>query len=213
MTARRRTAEKLILTAERLYGERGVGAVSLRQIAQAAGQRNPAVVQYHFGDRDGLLRAIVEHRVGPANAQRMAMLDELERAGRARDLRGLVEAAVFPLLDSLPADAHYLRFVAQLEAASSLTRVLGATSDEYGASARRIAERIDHALDGLPEPIRRARTSIAFQALLHGLADPPEALAFDSFVDDLVGATVAFLRAPLAAGAVARPDAVVPTVR
>jgi AcrR family transcriptional regulator len=190
--ARRSTTEQLILAAERLYGERGVDAVSLRQVAEAAGQRNPAVVQYHFGDRDGLLRAIVEYRVGPANAQRMAMLDELERSGCERDLRGLVEAAVQPLLDALPPDSHYLRFVAQLEAASSSTRVFGATSDEYGASSRRIAQ----ALDALPEPIRRSRTSIAFQALLQGLANPPHALPFAVFVGDLVGATVAFLQAP-----------------
>ena len=196
MPARRGTRELLILTAERLYGERGVDAVSLRQVADAAGQRNPAVVQYHFGDRDGLLRAIVEYRVGPANARRMAMLDDLERAGRARDLRGLVEASVLPLLEALPPDAHYLRFVAQLEASSSLTRVFGAAGDEYGASARRIAVLIDHALDALPEPIRHLRTSIAFQALFQGLATPPAGLPFDVFVDDLIGATVAFLQAP-----------------
>ena len=125
MVTRGATAEQLILTAERLYGECGVDSVSLRQIAEAAGQRNPAVVQYHFGGRERLLQAIVEYRVGPANARRTAMLDELEHAGRAGDLRGLVEAAVFPLLDSLPPDACYLRFVAQLEAAGSLTRGVG----------------------------------------------------------------------------------------
>src|SRR5207248_8297946 len=117
--------------------------------ADAAGQRNPAAVQYHFGGREELLRAIVEYRVGPANARRMAMLDDLERSDRARDVRGLVEAAVHPLLEALPPDAHYLRFIAQLEAASSLQRVLGATSDEYGASARRIAALIDRALDAV----------------------------------------------------------------
>src|SRR5947209_12928425 len=161
VASRGATREVLIVTAERLYGERGVDAVSLRQIAAAAGQRNPAAVQYHFGGREELLRAILEYRIGPANARRMVMLDDLERSGRARDVRGLVEAAVLPLLGALPSDAHYLSFIAQLEAASSLQRVLGATSDEYGASARRIAVLIDHALEVLPLPIRHIRTSIA----------------------------------------------------
>src|SRR3989442_9867917 len=170
MAARGTTAERLVVTAERLYGEHGIDAVSLRQIAEAAGQRNPAAVQYHFGTRDDLLRAIVEYRVGPANARRLQMLDELERRGRAHDLRGLVEAAVLPLLEVLPADSHYLRFVAMLESGDALARIFGATGDEYGASARRIAVLIDRALDELPPAIRSARTSIAFQALLQGLA-------------------------------------------
>ena len=78
---------------------------------------------------------------------------------------------------------------------------MGATGDAYGTSARRIAVLIDRALEDLPPPVRRTRTSIGFQALLQGLADPSAALPYDTFVDDLVGATVAFLRAPAARGA------------
>jgi len=40
--------DKLMDAAERLYAEHGFAAVSIRQISDAAGQRNKSIVQYHF---------------------------------------------------------------------------------------------------------------------------------------------------------------------
>lgn len=45
----------LLLTAERLFAQRGCDGVSLREIAQEAGSRNNNAVQYHFGSREELL--------------------------------------------------------------------------------------------------------------------------------------------------------------
>src|SRR5690348_10081248 len=50
-----RTREHLLDVAERLYGERGVASVSMREIRVASGARNTAALQFHFGDRDGLI--------------------------------------------------------------------------------------------------------------------------------------------------------------
>ncbi|MEP5569525.1 MAG: TetR family transcriptional regulator [Halioglobus sp.] len=55
-----RTREKLIDAAVALYGNSSMDAVSLREIAVEAGQKNPNALQYHFGGRDGLLQAIVD---------------------------------------------------------------------------------------------------------------------------------------------------------
>src|SRR5215212_6920733 len=54
----RATRELLMLTAERLFAERGFEGVALREIGREAEQRNPAVTQYHFGTRDDLVREI-----------------------------------------------------------------------------------------------------------------------------------------------------------
>lgn len=48
----------LLAAAERLFAERGMHAVSNRQISEAASQGNNAAVCYHFGTRTDLLRAI-----------------------------------------------------------------------------------------------------------------------------------------------------------
>ncbi len=41
--------------AEKLFAARGVDRVSLREINRASGARNAVALQYHFGDRDGIV--------------------------------------------------------------------------------------------------------------------------------------------------------------
>jgi AcrR family transcriptional regulator len=106
----------MVEVAERLYAERGVNGVSLREIGAAAGQRNTAAARYHFGSKQGLLDAIFEHRMVPINARRLALLDRLDAEGRGHELRGLAEAFLLPLAEELGEVGHpsfYLRFAAQ----------------------------------------------------------------------------------------------------
>ena len=59
-SARRDATRELILTtAERLFAEYGIEVVSNRQISEAAGQGNNAAVNYHFGTKADLVRAIM----------------------------------------------------------------------------------------------------------------------------------------------------------
>ena len=90
------TRERLLRAGERLFAERGIDGVRVREINQLAGQRNSSALHYHFGSRDGLLDEIkLSHRT-PIEARRIAMLDGLERDGRTDDLRALVETLVLP---------------------------------------------------------------------------------------------------------------------
>ncbi len=80
------TARAALLSAAReLFLRREFRAVSVRDLAQAAGV-NPALVQYHFGDKVGLYRAMAEESMGP-------VLDELEAVQQRGDLslRGFLE--------------------------------------------------------------------------------------------------------------------------
>ena len=107
------TATRLIETAERLFAERGVHGVSLREIGAEAGQRNTGAVRYHFGSKEQLLDAVFEHRMVSINAHRLALLDELDRCGRGHELRGLAEAFLYPLAQMLGEPGRpswYLRF-------------------------------------------------------------------------------------------------------
>src|SRR5689334_23357020 len=96
---------RLITAGEQLFAERGIGAVSLREVGTAAGQRNNSAVQYHFGSKLGLIEAILELRMATIDARRQAMLAELDAAdgadGRGDDLRALVEALVRPLAEAV----------------------------------------------------------------------------------------------------------------
>jgi AcrR family transcriptional regulator len=110
------TKQRLIATAEQLFAERGIEGVSLREINTASGQRNSTALQYHFADRQGLLRAVLRKHAPVVDAVRHAMLDDYQSAGRD-DLRMLAEALVRPSatkLDDPDGGRAYLQINAQV---------------------------------------------------------------------------------------------------
>jgi AcrR family transcriptional regulator len=94
------TREELIRSAERLFASRGIDGVSLREITRAAGQRNTSALQYHFGDRPGLLQAVIDKHRADTEPRRHALLDQCEAVGTA-ELRSLAAALVLPLAAKL----------------------------------------------------------------------------------------------------------------
>ena len=86
-------AEALIRSAELLFAERGSDAVSLREITAAAGATNASAVQYHFGDRKGLVRAVLARHDVEVEQRRHALLDAYE-ARTEPDVRALAIALV-----------------------------------------------------------------------------------------------------------------------
>lgn len=98
-----------------MFAEQGLEAVSLRAVAQAAGQRNNSATQYHFGSRDGLLRAILDIRSAPVERRRAAQVAELEAGDRPPTVRDLVALFVVPLAGYVGAEpTWYLRFLSRL---------------------------------------------------------------------------------------------------
>jgi AcrR family transcriptional regulator len=105
------TRAALISAAEMLFATRGIEGVSLRQVNRTAGQANGGALHYHFGDRVGLLRAIIDKHRADTEARRHALLDQYE-ASWADDLRLLAGALILPLaakLDDPDGGRHYLR--------------------------------------------------------------------------------------------------------
>ena len=102
-TARRRNASgestrvMLMEVAERLFATRGIEAVTLREIQQAAGQSNTSVIRYHFGSRDGLIRALIAFRLSTLGTKRQEMLARMHDEAREADPRAVVWLLVRPL--------------------------------------------------------------------------------------------------------------------
>lgn len=110
------TRARLIRAGERLFAEHGIEVVSLREITRAAGQRNTTALQYHFGDRRGLVRAILAKHNLDVEAERHGMLDELE-ARSGVTAREWVQALVMPAAAKLTdrdGGRDYLRIMAEL---------------------------------------------------------------------------------------------------
>ncbi|MEW6271573.1 MAG: helix-turn-helix domain-containing protein [Thermodesulfobacteriota bacterium] len=203
--ARGGARERMIVAAERLFAERGIGEVSLREIGAAAGQRNNGAAQYHFGTKAGLVRAIVEYRMRPLNQRRLQLLAELDAASRGGDLRALVVALVQPLAESLAgARTHWARFLAQAFAEPGAA-FLGELERPEMAGLREVVTRLDAALAALPAALREDRLGLAGTLLIHAVAQWERRLAgrgrrsveLPVLAADLVDALVAVLAAPV----------------
>lgn len=110
------TRERLIAAAEELFAANGIQAVSMREIVRASGARNTAALQYHFGDRSGLVHAVLAKHQPDVDTRRDAMLDAYEAAGEP-DLRALAAALVQPLaaeLEDADGGCAYLQVLAEL---------------------------------------------------------------------------------------------------
>jgi AcrR family transcriptional regulator len=191
----------LIDTAERLFAERGIAAVPLREIGAAAGQRNNSAAQYHFGTRDGLVDAIFDTRMAPIDQHRRAILDELEASDSLGDVRALCEAFVHPLAASLlsrDGESWYARFLAQVVLDPEF-ELLARRRHPVTAGLRRVIDLLDHALPDVPVELRGHRLQLASTLVVHALADrertPGPAPAL--LAAELVDAMVAILTAPV----------------
>jgi AcrR family transcriptional regulator len=102
--------------AERLYGERGLDAVSLREISSGAGSGNNTAVQYHFGDATGLIRAILDRRMPAVDEARSVLFGDMTSNGQALEVRALMNTLFMPLINHV--DQHgeraHARFVLAL---------------------------------------------------------------------------------------------------
>ena len=74
--------QRLILTALHLFSEQGIAAVSLRTVNRAVGQKNTSAAHYHFGDKPGLVDAVISFIQDWFTAQREAPLSTLEASAR-----------------------------------------------------------------------------------------------------------------------------------
>ena len=67
--------QSLLQSAIRLLNERGMGNVSLNDVAREA-KLNPALVTYYFGSKDNLFQAVVEQVIGEWRAEILAVVPE-----------------------------------------------------------------------------------------------------------------------------------------
>ena len=157
-TAGRDTRERLLATAEELFATRGIDAVSVRDITEAA-DANTASINYHFGSKRGLIDAIVERRAEALGRRRAELLDELEGSDPV-DLRAVTRAMVLPtaeLVHDDPTGRFYVSFLAALGDHPELMPAL----DAFEPSTERYLRALARATPELPAKVRVLRFAVA----------------------------------------------------
>ncbi len=92
------TKAAVLATAERLFAEQGLRAVSVRDITAAAGV-NLASVNYHFGSKDALVFEIFRRRTAELSRERARRLHRaIDRHAGSPPVRDILEALIAPPL-------------------------------------------------------------------------------------------------------------------
>lgn len=157
------TKDALIRAAQRLFAEKGLGTVSVKDITVAAGARNPSAVHYHFGNIEALIREVFAHRYERIERARLKRLAEIRQSSQPWALEAFLEAAVGPLFENcLDEEGRlYARFCIQL-ATDPRFDLLELVQDIGMTSAGQMREGLFRILSHLPEEVRRTRLRQAF---------------------------------------------------
>lgn len=208
------TRAKLISVAERLFAEHGVDGVTLQQIGKAAAQNNAAVCQYHFGDKETLLQAILDKHIPGIVRRRHALLDQLDQSGHS-SLREVVRAFVYPVAEKLmdpDGGEDFIRINAQLVATHTMfSQQIGSTTLHL-PNQDRLSNALHDAMASynLPEPVIKQRAMLAAVLLFHGFSEHIKIkgctrstgmdVATDVFIHTLEDCLLALLSAPTSPG-------------
>ncbi|MER6691162.1 helix-turn-helix domain-containing protein [Streptomyces minutiscleroticus] len=191
--------------AERLYAERGLSAVSNRQISEAAGQGNVTAVSYHFGTRLDLVRAIMEHHGEQVDARQSRCAAEVDDGS---DLRQWVRCLVRPVtehLAGLGVPSWHARFTVQV-LTDPVARNLVTEKALARPGLHTVVRGLEHGLADLPPGVRRRRGDMARNLITHTCAERERDLAngtalpsqsWSDTADELEDALFGLLTAPV----------------
>jgi AcrR family transcriptional regulator len=200
--------EAILCAAEELFATNGFNAVSIRDIAQAAGA-NPGSVTYHFKTKDGLLLEIYRRHCGPMNRRRSELLAAATRVRDLQDrLEAIVRAYVLPAFSSgsdlAGGGARFtrLRAVMSAEGNAVARRIIAQTFDD---TSHAFIDAIHQSLPHIPRTEIVWRSHFLLGALYYTLVTPERVSRLSrgsadgtdagNAIEQLVRATVASLQA------------------
>lgn len=209
--------EALLASAIRLFSSNGYSAVSLREIAKAAGA-NVGSLTYHFGSKAALLREIYQRHTVPMNSRRLELLGEARRVHDADDrLNAVLRAYVVPAFSSSSdhdgggAEFTRMRAVLSAEGNSDAREIIAGAFD---STSHAFLEAIGDCLPGASKADLVWRSHFLLGALYYALVNPERVTRLSGgtvdgadrelAVEQIVEASFASFRA-LSAEAVLRP--------
>lgn len=199
------TRLEILLKAEQLFAEQGISAVPLRDIGLAAGQKNNVAVQYHFGDRESLVREITVFRSQAGEEIRTELLAELISRPEPATVRDIVEVFVRALACHFTDDNHYLAFLCRY--AVSRGGYAGLEGTPPGSSIHTLMVMLRRLLPDLPDEVVDERWMVMMTSAVHSLARYQGAArerTLDRSLEDIVEELVTFFSAAIAAPSLIR---------
>jgi len=203
------TRDRLLDIAEQLFAERGLDAVSIRDIIGAAGV-NLGAINYHFGTKEKLIVAVLERRMVPLRQRCLQGLAAAEQAAGNRRptleavLEALFRAEVEQAMDPARGGATFGKLMARcfVEAKPAVEKALRTHFEP-------VMRRFDAALLRVMPQLTPADVFWRMHLLIGGLhhsllmlhRKPPEGIRLrmdaETYIKRFVAFAAAAFRAPL----------------
>ncbi|MFG2826877.1 TetR/AcrR family transcriptional regulator [Streptomyces sp. NPDC048434] len=189
----------------RLFAERGVYAVSNRQVSEAAEQGNNAAVGYHFGTKADLVRAITRKHTEQIEQTRVRMLAGTRDSADIGDWVACLVRPTTEHLASVGSPTWFARFCAQVMTDPALQDIM-AEESLTSPALRQTLEGLNRCLPELPADVHIERGAMARQLIVHTCAERERALAentstprssWHDAATGLIDAIVGLWRAPV----------------
>jgi AcrR family transcriptional regulator len=165
------TREKIMQTAEQLFGEHGFAATSLRQIIAKA-DVNLAAVHYHFGSKENLLDELVHRKADPVNQERIARLDRLEAqpVSKPPSVEEILDAFFAPTAKTAEANPLFVRVMGRIHSEGMMPDIV---QRHFYPTAQRFMAALRRALPDLPESEFLWRVHFMMGAMAHTMCGTP----------------------------------------
>jgi AcrR family transcriptional regulator len=183
-SVRSASAEQIKAVALRLFAERGVDGVTVREIATASGQKNHGAVSYYFGSKEALVREIILEGAIAIDQRRNALLDALEAGDGPGTVREVVNVLIFPAAD--PDDHYYLRFIVMLTM-THRALMMDALENRWNSGYQRCLDHLRRLMPSMPAVLQNQRLFFMGAALGAVLAARQQAMADSSRIHPVWG--------------------------
>ncbi len=167
--------ERLILAALELFAEQGIHGVSMRNINVLAGTKNSGAAHYHFGNKLGLLEALIVYlneKIRELREGQIAELQDRVNSGDAgaRDILNVFYRPYVELFRTTSFGPHAIKFYARLavEADPQLQTLI---NKHHGQAFTVLDELMATALPHVDRVRLRRQIIFSWISAIHGLAD------------------------------------------
>jgi AcrR family transcriptional regulator len=200
------TKDKILDSAQRLIGDQGFAATSVRHIIADA-RVNLAAIHYHFGTKEDLLDAVIARKVGPVNEERLRLLEQVEAEAGSGPLavKKVLESWLQPMAEAADRDPSFVRFMGRMMAEGMLPMIV---ERHFKKQVDRLLGAMRRALPELPEEEFLWRTHFMSGAIAQTMCGKNEFTGlggdmkdFRTRIDRLITFLTAAFEAPATAAA------------
>ena len=159
-------------TALRLFSERGIDGVSVRDIVSAANMKNGASLHYYFGSKDALIQELIIDCAIRSDVARLERLDALETAGGPKRLADIVRLLIESelSLESPGGDPGQMRFIMALQINHRDLVLAALDNSPHAAGYMRCVDHIRRFLGHMPAEAARDRVVLMYIYIMATMA-------------------------------------------